>query len=179
MAGGKILAGEREARPQSGGLIALTNGLEKENQFLEALKNQFPDAIIEAKVQSKNRVVFKIKREKLLEICRFTAGKMGFEHLSSVAGIDYVKEIEVVYHIGTYKHPVILTFKVRLPLEDLNIASVTPIWWNANWYERETFDLLGINFEGHPRLERLLLPHEWKVHPLRKEWKLPKKGVEQ
>lgn len=158
----------------------MTPELEKENQFLDALKNQFPDAIIEAKVQRKNRIVAKVKKESLLDICRFAATSLGFEHLSSIAGVDYGSEFEVVHHIATYKHSVILTLKTRIPAGDLKITSVTSIWWNANWYERETFDLMGILFEGHPRLERLLLPQEWKaVHPLKKEWKLPRKAVEQ
>jgi NADH-quinone oxidoreductase subunit C len=161
-------------------MIALTElELEKENQMLEALKNQFPEDIIEAKVQRKNRILVKVKKEKIFEICKFASEKLELEHLSSIAGVEYGSEFEVVYQIATYKHPVVLTLKTRIPAQDPKIPSVVSIWWNANWYERETYDLLGIVFEGHPRLERLLLPQEWKVHPLRKEWKLPKKAVEQ
>jgi NADH:ubiquinone oxidoreductase subunit C len=77
----------------------------------------------------------------------------------------------VVYHIASYDHPVVLMLKAKLPRENPEIESIVPVYWNANWYERETYELFGILFKNHPNLKPLVLPEdmlgEW---PLRKDY---------
>ena len=75
----------------------------------------------------------------------------------------------VVYHLTSFERNEDIRIKVPLPENDLHLPSVTNIWESANWYEREVFDMFGIDFVGHPRLTRILMPKSWKGHPLRKE----------
>src|SRR5690606_639093 len=83
--------------------------------------------------------------------------------------------LEVVYHLYSipYEHSLVLKVTVprNQPDEPLpTIPSVTHIWRTADWHEREIFDLIGINFEGHSDLRRILLPADWTGHPLRKDY---------
>ncbi|HEY5470528.1 MAG TPA: NADH-quinone oxidoreductase subunit C/D [Bacteroidales bacterium] len=75
----------------------------------------------------------------------------------------------VVYHLTSFERNEDLRIKVPLLESDLHIPSITSIWESANWYEREVFDMFGIDFTGHPRLTRILMPNSWNGHPLRKE----------
>lgn len=81
--------------------------------------------------------------------------------------------IRVVYHLRSYgkNHTVVLA--VSLPRDEARVGSVVGVWPAANWQERECFDLLGVVFEGHPDLRRLLLPEDWLGHPLRKDYEQP------
>lgn len=75
----------------------------------------------------------------------------------------------VVYHLTSFERNEDIRIKVPLSEDNLHIPSITPIWESANWYEREVFDMFGIDFTGHPRLTRILMPKSWKGHPLRKD----------
>ena len=75
----------------------------------------------------------------------------------------------VVYHLLSFNRNSFLRLKVALGSENPSISSITKLWANANWYEREVFDMFGIRFEGHPHLTRILMPLTWEGHPLRKE----------
>ena len=97
---------------------------------------------------------------------------LAFDYLECITGVDYPdeKHIVVVYHIYSYslKHRVVL--KAYLEREDPAMPTLVNVWSTANWQERECFDLLGVLFEGHPDLRRLLLPDDWEGHPLRKDY---------
>jgi NADH-quinone oxidoreductase subunit C/D len=79
-------------------------------------------------------------------------------------------DFTVVYHLLSFEHGTDVRLKVALSESDISLPSICDIWPNANWYEREVWDMFGIQFDGHPNLTRLLLPPTWEGHPLRKEY---------
>ena len=95
-----------------------------------------------------------------------------FDYLSSVTGVDYLQYLEAVYHLySVEKKQGPLSIKVRTEsLEKTDIPSVTPIWRSAEFQEREAYDLLGINFTGHPDLRRILMWEGFAHYPLRKSY---------
>lgn len=137
---------------------------------LEELKNKFP-TVIETKIQRERRIWITLKREALLEVCRYLKERE-FDHLSSISGVDYKDRFEVVYHLWSYSKKMLFSLKVPLPKEDPTVDSLTSIWSGANWHERETYDMFGIVFKGHPNLTRILLPEDFQGYPFRKDYKL-------
>ncbi|MBO8172003.1 MAG: NADH-quinone oxidoreductase subunit C [Bacillaceae bacterium] len=97
--------------------------------------------------------------------------ELGFDYISGLQGVDYEDHMEVVYSFLSFKNKgKRVTVKVKTDREESKVASVTDIWKGADWNERETYDLLGIVFEGHQNLKRILLPDDWVGHPLRKDY---------
>jgi len=111
----------------------------------------------------------------LRDICLFLRDHPDYQmdYLCFIAGVDYLTHLEVVYHLGSLTkqvghHRVVL--KVRLEREEPRVPTVSDLWPTANWHERECYDLLGVVFEGHPDLRRILLPEVWEGYPLRKDY---------
>jgi NADH-quinone oxidoreductase subunit C len=111
----------------------------------------------------------------ILAVCRFLRddGRLAMDHLECLAGVDYKDRVEVVYVTYSLKHHHRYALKCRLPREEPHLASVETVWKVANWHEREAFDLVGIVFDGHSDLRRILLPDDWEGYPLRKDYKFP------
>jgi len=97
---------------------------------------------------------------------------LAFDCLSNQTGTDYPEKgvIQIVYNLFSYRHKHELTIKVNLPRTTPTVKSVERVWPAANWQEREIFDLLGVVFEGHTDLRRILLPDDWIGYPLRKDY---------
>ncbi len=109
------------------------------------------------------------------------APDLSFGFLSSVAATDHLgsePRFWVVYELRSIEHAHRLRLKVGLPADDARIPSVTALFPTANWHERETFDLFGIRFDGHPDLTRILMPDDWEGHPLRKDEELGGVGTQ-
>jgi len=87
-----------------------------------------------------------------------------------ITGVDHSDRFEVVYNFFSYRKKQNLVLKVILEHNNPEIASVASIWKVADWLERETYDLVGIKFTGHPNLKRILLPEGWLGHPLRRDY---------
>jgi NADH-quinone oxidoreductase subunit C len=116
---------------------------------------------------------FIVTADRLLEASKILRDELGLDCLSCLTGTDKGLEIEVVYHLFSYKTNVSVILKVLLRKaipDGLKVPSVSEVWPSANWMEREIFDLLGINFPGHPNLKRIMLPDDWEGHPLRKDY---------
>lgn len=98
--------------------------------------------------------------------------EMRFDCLSNLSGCDYpaASKIQIVYELYCYTRRESLVIKVDVRRDDPRAKSVSAVWPAAEWLEREVFDLLGVRFEGHPDLRRLLLPDDWIGHPLRKDY---------
>jgi NADH-quinone oxidoreductase subunit C len=110
---------------------------------------------------------------KIASVCGFLKYDEHFVRLSTVTAVDrYPAEprFEVVYHLYSVDRNEWLRLKCRLSGADPVIESVTSVWRSANWYEREVFDLFGIQFVNHPDLRRILMPEGWEGHPLRKDY---------
>ena len=106
---------------------------------------------------------------------------LSFRFLSSVTATDHPgrePRFWVVYELRSVEHVHRLRLKVGLPGDDLHVPSVTPLFPTANWHEREVWDLFGIVFDGHPDLDRILLPDDWEGHPLRKDEELGGVGTQ-
>jgi len=97
---------------------------------------------------------------------------LAFDFLENVTAIDWPKTatIDVVYHLFSYPHRHGLVLKVTVPRDEPRVPSLTSLYRGADWLEREQYDLMGVVFEGHPDLRRLLLPEDWEGHPLRKDY---------
>ena len=98
-----------------------------------------------------------------------------FDSLSNQSGVDYKAKsvIEVVYHLYSYTHRHWIVLKVDAPRDNPVVPTVEGVWKAANWHEREIYDLLGVTFEGHSDLRRLLMPEDWIGFPLRKDFVEP------
>jgi len=141
--------------------------------IISSLTGAFPDALSDAKVESSIRVGANVNKDRVKEVCQYLKDKLDFDHLSSETAVDYIKdnEIEIVYHIASYNHPVLTTLKARLPRDNPEIQSIIPVYWNANWYEREVHEFFGVNYIDHPDLRPLVLfPGMLGDMPLRKDY---------
>ena len=99
--------------------------------------------------------------------------RLYFDMLSCLTGLDLGEEsgqMEVIYHLCSIPKGLSLAIAVKLERTDPMVSTVSDIWRTANWHERETYDLLGIHFDGHPDLRRILLPNDWEGYPLRKDY---------
>ncbi|MGB9722635.1 MAG: NADH-quinone oxidoreductase subunit C [Chloroflexia bacterium] len=154
---------------------------------LRRLEKVLPAGAIQ-EVQESGALV--LAPEFLLEAGRYLRDTEGFDYLSNLSGVDWIERgyFEVVYHLYAMRRgerlvrgespegplgPLVL--KVRAPREDPRVPSVSALWPSALWQERETYDMLGIRFEGHPDLRRIYLWDEFVGHPLRKDYR-PEEG---
>jgi NADH-quinone oxidoreductase subunit D/NADH-quinone oxidoreductase subunit C/D len=116
-----------------------------------------------------------VDRENLLEVATALRDEMGYDYLSSVTGVDYLSDdasfLEVVYHLYRSTGGGALVLKVQVPRDDAVVPSLFYVYPGADFQEREAWDLLGIRFEGHPSLKRILMWEGFHGHPLRKDWK--------
>jgi NADH-quinone oxidoreductase subunit C len=104
---------------------------------------------------------------------------LAFDLLVDVTALDFPKRrprFDVVYHLWSLTHNRVVRVKVGVPEEDPTCPTVVDLWSSADWHERETFDLFGIRFDGHPDLRRILMPDDYPWHPLRKEF--PLEGID-
>ncbi|KAF0138971.1 MAG: NADH dehydrogenase subunit C [Stygiobacter sp.] len=116
-----------------------------------------------------------VKKEKLLELARFLKenNELEFVMCKDVTAVDWAtrkKRFTTVYHIYSFKLNFTLRIKANLDEEPYQVESVAPIWESANWYERETFDMYGIEFLNHPDLRRMYMPEGFQYYPLRKDF---------
>ena len=141
------------------------------NPAIAAIQAALPAALLDAKFD-RGELTLKIAHEHI----RATAAlvqKAGYNFLEDVTCVDWYPSeprFQVTYHILS------MAFKERVRLisfvdsVDPSIDSIMPVWPSANFYEREVFDLFGVRFHGHPNLRRIMMPEEWKGHPLRKDY---------
>lgn len=138
----------------------------------EPLHREFGDAIQDI-VLFRGQATVAVARDRIVDIARYCRDDLGYNFLSDVTGVDWLDRtprFDVVYVLTSLKYWNRLVLKVLVD-EGESIPTVIPIWGAANWGEREVWDMFGVEFEGHPNLQRLLLPEGWIGHPLRKDFR--------
>lgn len=143
------------------------------NLAVKRLKEKFPNSILEVNA-FRNEVTVSVPKKEILEICRFLHSEPDLQYhlLTDLCGLDHfplAPRFEVVYHLCSVKRNQRLRLKTRVG-ESESIVSVESVWKVANWYEREAYDLLGISFENHSDLRRIMLWDGYEGHPLRKDF---------
>ena len=131
------------------------------------------------------RIRVMVKKEDIHDVATYIRDELNFDHAESVTGVDYPddKEIEVVYHLGSYTDPQltkqVLSLATRAPREDkpkpgndsTRLPSLRDVFYSVEFHERECFEMLGVYFEDHPDNRRLLLPEDWAdIPPLRRDF---------
>jgi len=150
-------------------------------QLISSLRLSHADAVAEV-IQAFGEITIIVPREHIVELCRYlkTTANFEFNLLADICGADRGPEedprFEVNYHLFSTTRFHRLRLKVLVSEEDSHVPTVTEVWRTANWHERETFDMFGVVFDGHPNLRRILLPDDWQGHALRKDF--PLRGYE-
>ena len=142
--------------------------------LLNLLKEKFGENILESKVEEK-RLFFKVNYEHAHEIAKFLK-ENGFDMPITMGGTDFPKKnvIEIFYGIWSSVHDFVVMMKFDIDRGDPKFKTFIDIWPGVHNFERETWELLGVQIEGHPRLKLLLLPDDWSFeeegYPLRKDF---------
>lgn len=148
------------------------------NEIIEKFRGG-NDAVVDV-IDALGEKTLIIDRAAIHSACETMRDAHGFDMLADLCGADRGPEedlrFEVNYHLFSTTHFGRLRLKVLVPEDDAVIETVTDIWKTANWHERETYDLVGVKFAGHPDLRRILLPSDFDGHALRKDY--PLRGYE-
>ena len=144
----------------------------------EELLNRFTKAF-EAKLQFKTEfrgeTTYTIAASDLRLVAKFCRDELSFDYLIDITSIDNFGEeprFEIVYHLYSMSDSIHLRFKLKVPEETGAVDTVSDIWPTANWHEREAYDTMGIKFNGHPDLRRILMWEGYPYFPLRKDFPL-------
>lgn len=139
-------------------------------------------AILDSKVFA-NEVTLIVNPADIVKVARFMRDTSGlvYNYLSDISAVDYYPETRgpgsngrfaVSYHLYSMLYNRRIRLKVFLPEDEPVVSTLTVVWQAANWLEREIFDMMGITFDGHPDLRRLLMPSDWDGHPHRRDYPL-------
>jgi NADH-quinone oxidoreductase subunit C len=117
-----------------------------------------------------------LKAEQIVPACQALRDEFSFDLLTEQTAVDYWPELaprfHIVYRLRSLKHNLILGLRVPLDGNFPTMPTLTGVYANANWFERELWDMFGIRFDGHPDLRRVVMPEDWVGHPLRKDYPL-------
>ena len=152
---------------------------EKLKVFVDALRAENPEWVTGV-IDALGEVTVTVPAGSIVDACVALRSNHGFDLLADICGADSGPEedprFEVNYHLFSTIHYQRMRLKVLVSEDEPNIPSVTSVWKTADWHERETYDLFGVVFDGHPDLRRILLPSDFDGHALRKDY--PLRGYE-
>ncbi len=136
------------------------------NKIHEKLKGHFGETVILSLTEAGDEVkdpFIEVLGSQLDKVCYYCRGEaeLDFDFCQSITGMDTGDPLTCVYHLYSYEHRHTLVLKTTTPRDGGALPTIVPVWPAADWYERETAEMYGIHFEGHPDLRRLLLPEEW------------------
>ncbi len=138
----------------------------------DAVKERFPEDVLGTHAFRGDDTVV-IRKEALPAVAAFLKDQLGFDMLMDLTAVDYLPReprFELVCHLYSTGRNVRLRLKCPVPAGDASVASLTPLWPGAGWFEREAWDMFGLDFKGHPDLRRLLMYESFEGHPLRKDY---------
>lgn len=145
-------------------------------EIIQRLKAQFPDSIEESD-EFRDDLTVLVKRKDIVKVCNFLKNdpELAFDMIVDLCGVDMYRpegRFEVVYNLYSLKKKKYLRLKVLVDEDDPIVDTVSVVWSGANWHERETYDMYGIKFKGHPDLRRMYMPEDFEYFPLRKDFPL-------
>lgn len=143
-----------------------------ETDIVKKITDQFPNTKVAWIAAAQGDSFLYVPAENLVDVIHFlrTTWELSFDSLMSLCGVDMKDSIDIVYHLYSYRHKHRFVVKVKTAREHGRVPSLAAIYGAANFQEREAFDLLGVIFDGHPDLRRILLPEDWVGHPLLKDY---------
>ena len=150
-------------------------------QLAKKIQRQFKSIISDATEFRGEFTIEVLDANQILEVCRYAKEQLDFDYLVDLCSIDNDDEAPrwtVVYHIYSYNYFRHLRLKVNVGEEESKLPSVASIWRTANWHEREVFDMMEIDFIGHPDMRRILMWEGYPYYPLRKDFPLAGKPSE-
>jgi NADH-quinone oxidoreductase subunit C len=149
------------------------------DDFASALAERgVPRGAVAQVTVDRDEITFYVQREHIVDMCRTLRDDpaLRFELCSSVSGVDYGTDVDhrlhVVYHLLSMTYRRRIRLEVVLDIDDAHVPSVVEVYPTADWHERETWDMFGVVFDGHPALTRILMPDDWDGHPQRKDYPL-------
>jgi len=144
------------------------------NRAVEKLQERFGESVLDCK-EFRGETTVTVKKEKILEVLKCLKDDLRYNFLTDVTAVDYLGQdprFMVVYNLYSIPNKVRIRIKAPVTEGDCTIDSATALWNSANWLEREVYDLMGIRFNNHPNLVRILMADDWVGHPLRKDYPL-------
>jgi NADH/F420H2 dehydrogenase subunit C len=159
--------------PRSTSMPSATTGYRDQNAALArdlAPIAQITGKDVQTKAQKGDYLGLEVDAENLVAVCRFLRDQLAFDMLVCISGVDMLDHLETVYHFRSTTRVQVLQLKVRLSNESPEVDSIVSVWPTANWLERETYDMYGIHFSGHPDLRRMLLDDDFEGYPLLKNF---------
>jgi NADH-quinone oxidoreductase subunit C len=168
-----------EDRRTGMGIEESTGGSSIASPALDLLREAFSEGVLDTSM-TRGYAAAVIRPEILTKAMEFLKNdsRLLFNVLIDITAVDYFgrdPRFDVVYQLLSLPFNRRLQVMIRLPESDPRLASLTPLWSNANWLEREVWDMFGIRFEGHPNLKRILMYEEFQGHPLRKDYPIRKR----
>lgn len=150
------------------------------DQTAEAIQSRFKDAVL-GRSEFRGETTLVVSKDAVPAICAFCKNELGFDYLVDITSVDNFGEdprFELVYELYSMRDGVHLRLKCKVSEEDCSAPTVTGVWRTANWHEREIYDMMGIRFNGHPDLRRILMWEGYPYFPLRKDFPLEGKPSE-
>ena len=146
------------------------------DKILERLQNSVGESIVSSG-EFRGDLTIVVKRDDIVRVCTVLKddADLAFDMVVDLCGVDLYtpgERFEVVYNLYSTRNKSYVRLKVRADESHPEVPTVTGVWSGANWHERETFDMFGIVFTGHPDLRRMYMPEEFEYHPLRKDFPL-------
>jgi NADH-quinone oxidoreductase subunit C len=143
---------------------------------IDKLKSAHPDSILSTG-EFRGDLTVTVRTSDIVSVSRTLRDDpdLSFDLIVDLFGTDFYRpdgRFEVTYHLYSLKNKRYITLKVAVEENDPVVDSVTGVWPGANWHERETYDMIGVSFSGHPDLRRMYMPEEYEYYPLRKDFPL-------